>query len=738
MTKEKAKKISFHAISVALIVASVLLAIFRFDVVFTRVVQSLGDLWRSVGFYGSLYTDHIIVMPTVQTIPEGMEPMLPIEWGEFKAKLAQVWALIQTKENLQLYFGRLGLLASKLAEGAMMWLPPIILVCLIVYMVYSSPNDKRGDTKALQRFKRFEKAVIEPIKDYISECWAFLIKSVYAKLLAWIWAYNLNVITIVIEFFAFFFYLSASSIIVDAWIDLEGFYVQFVKLLIDLTVAIGFIPLIVWLAAFYVVLDKVRRKMGVKILQGLRAINRAFLKLYKGALFLVGKQRSNKTTIITVMALEQETIYRDDARELVKECSKEFPFFPWLEIVDLRYRSWQEGTLPTLAMWRYFLDLLDWNFTTDQEKPYNEDLRRRQMKFFRKAFSYVGDDFIFGYDFERYGFTYDNGISRLDLFDVVKNHAQLFTIYAQPSSLIMGNYSIRTDLAYNSEGNFPDIHDTFFQLTPEESEEISQFCHIVDYDSHRLGVLMDENGEYKDAVEYGIKNMMEQGKERGNQHTNAGQKADADECNVRNDLYELSSKIKTHDATIMYYTFYRDFLDEQRPDSLSADNKDLCEVVQIVDVDDGRIILPLCAIEQGIFAWISSLYDRLDDFFIIKRGDNTLFWYLCKKIFQPIHQFFDKIKNLYTVKEAELKVYDGKGELKSEGIKFYLMSSQIFSDRFATDGLKDFWHKKALRSKYGLNDTPTFGGLRMTTDEMDKMHSIFYKKITKIFNRGNE
>ena len=39
--------------------------------------------------------------------------------------------------------------------------------------------------------------------------------------------------------------------------------------------------------------------------------------------------------------------------------------------------------------------------------------------------------------------------------------------------------------------------------------------------------------------------------------------------------------MRGHAATVDNYTFFRMFMDDQRPDSLGADNKQLCDTVMI-------------------------------------------------------------------------------------------------------------------------------------------------------------
>ena len=74
-------------------------------------------------------------------------------------------------------------------------------------------------------------------------------------------------------------------------------------------------------------------------------------------------------------------------------------------------------------------------------------------------------------------------------------------------------------------------------------------------------------------------------------------------------------------------------------------------------------------------------------------------------------------------------------EVLTDKGRYYISTKKTYSTRFATDGIKDFYHQKALMSKYGLNDYPTFGDVRMTVEEMESMRSHFYTKINKIFRK---
>ncbi len=724
--KQKAQKISFRIITIALLAVSILCMIFRFDMVFTRVVQSIEDLIRSILYYFTEMGEPGRVHVTVNKIPGGMKTYLPVEWETFKAQVEAFKDLIFTEENLQLYFLVVGSYLSVGAEWILLLSIPVTVFILVLWLLYDTENnDYNKDTLPLRAYKWVESHVLSPVWRYVKGAAKHVRKSKAFLWLVLIWLYNLSAFTIAIEFVAFLFYFSIS-------VDWNSIYTQFVKLGMDLTIPIGFLPWWVWAYIGWKLFSWIRRAVGMARLKHYEASNRAFLEVYLGALFVVGKQRAKKTTIITDMALTQEVIYRDDARELLATCDKQFPFFPWINVERFYRNAQARHVLPTLAHFRRFIGILRDFFETD----YDPAIKKSMLRHLKKHYGYKHRDFIFGYDHLRYGTFYDNNLAGVNVFDAIENYVQLFYIYAAPTSLIFGNYSIRTDIKYDDKGNFPDIDADFFSSKATEIEKESQYCHIINFNSRRLGKVTDENDPGKDGVEFGVFNVMEFAKERGNQHTNAGMSVHDEECNVKNDGYELDVKMKGHDATIMYYTFKRDFYDDQRPDSLSAENKDLCDVIMIKGVSDEKIVLPCFSFARLFYGIATSIHDKIYYSLRYKRGDNTLLVYLIKRFYTPFHHYYDRLKNQFTVQTATLKIWDAMGdEVLNDKGKYYICHKKVYADRFATDGIKDFYHEKALRSKMGLNDYETFGDVHMTRAEMKKMHSRFYTQIDKIFRK---
>ena len=225
--------------SVALILASMLLSVLRFAPVAGRVVQSVKDLGLSIAFYFTeMFGFEGVITPSVTTIPKGITSVLPVEPSEFAAKMKVFGKLLIDKVNAQLYFVRLGRIVASAAKILLIAVLPVLLLGVVVSISYRNENnDYNEDTRALRVWKRIEAATYYPVKRFVTDYIDF-IKSdgKYLKLLLAIWLYNLNLITIAVEVLAYVFYFPFA-------IPKFKLYTQMAKLAIDVTVPLSALPL---------------------------------------------------------------------------------------------------------------------------------------------------------------------------------------------------------------------------------------------------------------------------------------------------------------------------------------------------------------------------------------------------------------------------------------------------------------------------------------------------------------
>lgn len=726
----------YDVITMLLIGASVLFAVWRFWPVAMRLVQAIKDVGLSIAYYFTKFWGFGgIVTPSVSVIPDNIEAILPFEWEEMKAKIQTFFTLLVDKQNLTEFFQAVGEKLAAFLENFMMILPFLILAIVALYLYYNKENqdyDKKG--KCRRAFEFVEEKAYKPVKAFIVGYIKYIRERIMPqRLLKWIWVYNLNFCTIVLELFAYYFVFSVDGI------NIHTLYAVVVKLVCDLSVVALFFPWWVWVIIGYKCFDRWRKKIAVGMLHFYEACNRLFLETYLGALFLVGKQRAKKTTIITDMSLTQEVIFREEAYKRLRIRDKQFPFFPWQNLELFYWQTLENHSLPTLASYREFLKRLRVYFEHERCGFYDKKpkLRIKAYRKLKSIYGYTWDNFLFGYDYEKCPLTYNDHLTVIHIFEAIEAYIQLFYIYAAPTSLIFGNYSIRTDLEWIDNGNFPDLCADFYAKDAEMLEEISQYSKVAHLDCFRLGNVFNPDDPYIDGFEVGILTLMEVAKERGNQNTNQGVKTTDSAVNAKNDGFEMNIKMQGHGSTIDNYTFFRFFIDDQRPDSLSADNRDLCNIIMIKEVSDAKLVMPGYFLEERLYNFVAKIYDSVYAKLRVLRGDanNTLLVYLMKKLYDPLFKHHDRIMKEYAVQVASLRVDDAmQDKTVTDKAKYYICPKKVYSDRFATDGIKQFYHAKAKRSKYGLNDFPAFSGKHITVQEMDEMGSLFYGKIIKAFH----
>ncbi len=732
--KARTEKTVFHAVSVLILVASLLFSVFYFTSVLARTVATGKEFGVSVAY---MFTEPFGMKgrftPTVNNIPANAVEVLPFEPAEFLANLKEFGRLLITWSNLKYFlYSALVVVAIVISYGAPLVLIIIAIKSLLKFKPKTVNNDYNKDTKPLQIFKQIESATWIPLRSFIKRYVEFVReRKTYWILACIVWAYNLNLFTIALEIVAYLCYL------VISW-DFLHVLTLIAKVAMDLTVALDFIPVIVWIVIAWCIFEKIRRNIGLNILREYEFKNRSFLQSMAGSIYIIGKQRSKKTTIVADMTRTQELIFRDQALEDMRAIAMQFPHFPWINLENSFKIGKSMGVLITEARCRLFIKTVRRyfeDFELNRKRKHTEAIRKGILRHkLRDVYGYSFKDFIFEYDYKRYGIEHNDGLVMVNIFDAISDYIQLYWIYTLKTSLAISNFPIRRDVIWTDLGNFPIYDGDFFDRRPEELAQISDYSHVLDWNSLRLGRITDDNDPLKDGLEVYIMSVMEFAKERGNQRTNAGKKIDADECNVRNDGYEEGDKMKGHSGTIHYYDYTRKITDDQRAGSLSSDNRELCNELLVQDGSKQKNVYPLLWIDDLVYRFCKKIYDKYDLDHRVRRGDNTLWGYLLKKLFTPILHRQERLQNEFRVYPVSLRVSNGQtNEIVNKRATYYVMSKKAHSGVFATDGIKDFFNEKALRSDYGLDDFPTFQSVRMTTDEMQMMNSFFYDRLFDYF-----
>lgn len=709
-----------HIICIVITLGFLACAVFVFPSALGRIIEGGRDFGLSIAYYfAELFGISHHIVPTVNKLPEmpffpsyGGETVLPSvpvadDWEQFKTDFTAYWKIWIDNGNFLSYLSFLGTLLSKVCIIILLVLPVffVIYVFLKIYLKKQN-NDYDKDSRPLKIVKAVAKYTYIPVKNWVIAFIGFL-REHKSYLIVWlcIWAYNFNLFTIVLEFFAFYFYFVVSF-------DFLNIYRQIYKLFIDLSVPFTFIPLWAWAVIALVLFDRFRKNIAYSLLNHYEMRNRGFINARPIVYMVCGTMGKKKTTAITDMALSQEVMFRDKAFEKILENDLKFPFFPWCNLENELRRAMEYHSVYNLATVRKFI-------AKKSARWYKNPCRKK----------------LFNYDYERYGMTYDDKLKSVDIWQVLETYAQLYFIYIIQSSLLIANYSVRVDGLLADLGNFPLWNSEFFKRDSRLIDSFSRHAHILDFDSLRLGRKVIEDNCNADNFEFGVVVITEVGKERGNSLELSEKKKKDGTTNQKNDLFNSWLKMVRHSATVDNFPFVRVITDEQRPESWGADARDLCEIVHIRESGETRLAMPFFSFAELLYDWIFSRFARLYYQYRYLRSDNTLIMYLLKLITAKVHHYYTGIYNRFGYCTLRVQVESGTQDGQISENKYFLVSKKIYSKRFSTDCFSDFFTEKALRSPVGIDDLREYSTEKATFDELQEQNSYFVNDLLKGFKK---
>ncbi len=732
--KEKIKSIHYmHYIAVIISFGFVAMSILLFPNAYVRIWESLCDLWNSIRYYiKELFLLDSDVYPSVIDKSQiGFTPILglPATWEEFTILWHSYWKTWATASNFKAYLSAFGNFMFDFSRIILLVVVPLVLVAYLLFQRYLSKenNDYNKDSKPLKFTKWLASKTYIPIKKWIISFVNFLKEhEIYKKIWLFIWLFNFNIISIFIEFIAYYLFFVVSF-------KISTLYIQFYKLACDLSVMVAYVPLAVWLVIAYIILCKWRKKIGYSRLNHYENKNCGFINERPIVLMLCGTMGKKKTTIITDIALSQEKMFRDKAYEKLLENDLKFPYFPWINLENTLKQAMKTHRIYNLATTRAYIQELAYWFYTAQNIN-NKQVTKSIRKHIKHKFGINYSNLCFDYDYNRYGLHFDDKLKIVDLWQVIETYSQLYFIYIIQSSLIISNYSIRTDNVLMDNGNFPMWDTDFFQRDSQDIHTISRHAHIVDFDALRLGKKL-VNSDFKDSFDFGVVNITEIGKERKNNLELQGKKALEETANQKNDGFNHWLKMVRHSATVDYFPFVRVITDEQRPESWGADARDLCEIVHIDKTNETRLAMPFFTISELLYDYIFKKFENLYHKYRFVRSDNTLPMYMLKKLTAIIHNYYNGIYNTFGYCKLDLGVESGTQDGQTLERNYFLMNKKIYSQRFSTDCFSDFFTNKNLRSAVGINDLPEYLNEKATFDELQQQNSYF---IEDLMNRQSD
>ncbi|MBQ2877127.1 MAG: hypothetical protein IJE25_08965 [Clostridia bacterium] len=715
-----------HYISAAITVFSAVLTFTVFPSAFTRIGESFRDLWLSFLYYfQKLLELDILVSPSVTSLSSvGWTPVfgLPETWEMFQASWSRFWQLYFDGENISSFFVSFGEGMKVFSRVLLLVVVPLVLVGVLAFRRYLEKhnNDYNKDSKALKAVKRLASLTYIPIKRWILGFISFNKEHPkHYKMWLFIWAFNFNLLTILVEFLAYYLYFVVSF-------DFPSIYRQVYKLFIDLTVPIAFIPIPLWVVIGYAVFCRIRANIGYTRLNHFEMRNRGFINERPIVFMICGTMGKRKTTAAGDMLLSQEVMFRDKALEKLLDQDMKLPAFPWINLENNLKWAMEKHKIYNLATCRDYIRRLRTLFYITPQSP--RELRRI-MKHLYKRYNLAYLNRFFDYDFERYGISYNDGLKLDNAWDILETYAQLYFIYTTQSALLFANFSIRTDTVVSDLGNFPLRDSDFFKRRSEDIDFISRYAKIADFDAFRLNRKVIRDNVNKDSFEFGAVGITEVGKERKNNLELQDRKRKDDVTNQKNDGFNDWLKMIRHSATVDNFPFVKVIADEQRPESWGADARDLCEIVHIRESSDTKLALPFFSIFELLYSFVFSKFAKLYTKYRYMRADNTLPLYAFKKLCSMLEHRYKRIYNTFGFCVLSVDVENGTqdGEVKKQ--QYYLCSKKIYSKRFSTDCFSDYFAKKAIRSTVGIDDMAEYGDVKATFDELKAQNSYFINDL---------
>ena len=728
----KTRRRIHYAVAFVLMALTVLLAFVRFPAVFGRTLTSAVDFGKSFAYYFLFFLEmEDAITPSVQILPEGMDAILPLSFEELQVWLERFWSLFTNADNVEAFFQLVLEKVSKVAQFLSLWSMPIALMVLVAWLTHRRVDNRYNkDTRTVKRLKKWRKTLWFPVKRAINRFFIFLKKHKWVRrVLIALWLYNLNFFTIALEALSWILYFAVSS-------DVFNVFVQVAKLVVDLSVVGVFVPGWGWAIIGWLAFHAWRLSLGMKRLNKYLDADEDFARNHPGALFVVGKQRSKKTSMLTMLKLVIERIFRKAAYERLLKRDKQFPFFPWINLERFIDRNRREHKIYMLRHCRNVIRQLRKFYTKGGVKP-------KVWRNFKEDYGYKYDNFLFDYD-ETFGMEYDNALDVIHLFDALEKYAQLYFIYSNKKPYDINNFSIREDFGWKNFGNFPIFDGDLLNKTTKESLKNSQYSQRMDGDAFRLGYVFDVQNPYKDAVEYGIGVYTEFAKERKNKVTKNVSKNEDEQMRAQgklkdkvatqdNDFFELDVKMRGHAATVDNFTFFRWLFDDQRAGSLGADNKDLTDICHIKGVAEEKMVLPFFEFFEAFYRIATAIYDKVYAFIRNRKGSNTTLIYVLKMLYTPLFKFYDRIYNTFTVYTLNVNVQDGAdGQMLGMEV-FYILSYVTYRTRFATDSFNLYWDEKAKNSKFGLEDLKQYKSIYPTFADYEAQHSYAVEDLSKGF-----
>lgn len=688
------------------------------EITLTRLISSVVDLCTSVAHWFVFVNDNLFekILGRVPEVTATVTRIPKVDLGSYVP--FDLYALLNKLENLDSYF--FDSYNFSIYNRWLYWnlyrilyyfsnlgLLPFLIV-YIVKEIMLGENDRELGYKTAAVYK-FEKTYSD-LQTVLRKIYSFfenIFENKYLKILfVIVWLVSFNVLTVIFEFFAYFYYFMSS-------LDLFSFGSQFVKFVIDFIICFFAVSVPFWLVFAYFVFDYWRRQRGYAVLRKHEAKNCAFCKSTNICSLIVASMRKGKTAFMTDMKLCWVNIHKRQSRDILHKYDLMFPFFPWEAFeADLK----QYKALGLLKHPAHVEQMIETKILFFEHEPHKS--------------------YLYDYDYETFGLKKNVGNRIVTIFQAMSEYAKAYYVYTN-ENLDHSNYPIRFDGHFTDSEYLPKWQGDFFETVPGEND--SRYSHIIVQDIFRMGKKVDPDNKHDGALTVGYYSVMEFGKSEKNQTGLEGVDINADEANQKNDKYEYSLYMLGHAMVMIDNICFANFLaDDQRPMSIPAKLRDCFSIITLVSKSDVQLALPCFWVEEWVYDHVYEPFKAFYEDYRDKRGDRTVPSMLLKLAVAAFSNYYAKIYNTFGYFEYDVALESGTSygqgspaDTGPELHKYYIAFKKTFSDRYKTDGMSQFFNKRLLDCESPLDDVPCYSSLNMTIDQMEYQQDYFTIEMLK-------
>lgn len=658
----------YYVLSILIVLGILLFGVFCLYPIFIRTGQVIVELFSSIGFYFQelfqIKGGISINVANTNNYFDGFSlDLIPDDPTVFFKQLGLVFLNLFNKD----YFDYRLFKAAQDGRIIILLLSIFLIFYLVLYILFRNyiTNDKNSAGYVTKPLLIFDKIVdiYNLVIDEIKSFFEFFFGHLLFKIIFIIEIlYFTNLINIFIYFFSIYLYFASSF-------DLTCLYYFIKKTLIDISFLFRpmYIPL--WILVFYFFFRFLFRKIATARIANYHAKDICFVNDLGLLTLITGTMAKGKTTCMTDMGLNAESIFKDTALDMMIKISLEFP--------EIDFRLFE----------------LQLDEAIKKHKVYN-------LQSCKKWINNKIDNYYLNY-------CYFDGLKEISLYDVLYNYSQLYWMYTLPSSYIVSNYAVRSGLFVYSDKHLLRYYYDFFNLNSDSYYE-SMFSHIIDYNNFRPLKKIENRLEWSSSIDIGVFLNDEIGKERLNKNELEDVKKNDIGANQKNDGLNIALKLARHQSTINNFPFFKWFGAEQRSQSVPADYRELNDLILNMSSEmKEKNCYPFYFIIDWFLDLIESLFKPFFIEFRHSRDDTTLIFQISKNVLSKIIRIRKYFDHKYGIKIVYFDLLDGS-EQPIGNKKYYLIKQKIYSQRFVTDAYSGTNNRRFDSSEYGLNDLPTY------------------------------